>query len=193
MLVNKQPSIETLRLRLRQVQPSDIEALLVVNCDEEVNAFLPYPRWADLNDGEAWYQRMVTLQTTGSAIQLVLVDKASNLAIGSCLVFRHDAASQRAELGYVLGREHWRQGLMNEALGAVVTAAFAGQLCGAFLGVALRRLEAEVNPINRASCAALHRLGFTQEGLLRQRWVGKGQAYDVAVFGLLSHEWPQPA
>ena len=32
------------------------------------------------------------------------------------------------------------------------------------------------------------RLGFTKEGLLRQRWVVKGQAEDMEVFGLLRGE-----
>ncbi len=54
----------------------------------------------------------------------------------------------------------------------------------------LRRVEAEVNPANTASVHLLQRLGFTREGLLRQRWVDKGQAYDVAAFGLLRDEYP---
>ncbi len=186
--VESQP-IETSRLVLRPVLQADVSALLAVNGNLEVNAFLPYPRWTSLADGEAWYQRMVGLQATGLATQWVLVDKVSQSAIGSCLIFRFEVGSARAELGYVLGREHWGKGLMHEALLALISAAFQGRLCGAFGGLALRRLEAEVNPMNTASCALLLRLGFVQEGLLRQRWVGKGRVYDVAAFGLLSHEW----
>jgi [ribosomal protein S5]-alanine N-acetyltransferase len=40
-----------------------------------------------------------------------------------------------------------------------------------------------------ASCAVLQRLGFVQEGVLRQRWMAKGTVYDVAVFGLLNQQW----
>ena len=35
----------------------------------------------------------------------------------------------------------------------------------------------------------LQNVGFVKEGLLRQRWVAKGEARDVEVYGLLSYEW----
>jgi RimJ/RimL family protein N-acetyltransferase len=84
----------------------------------------------------------------------------------------------------VLGRAHWGCGLAREAVAALVGVAFGS------MGV--RRLEAEVNPLNRSSVRLLQSLGFTREGLLRQRWVGKGSTYDVELHGLLSAEW-QPA
>jgi [ribosomal protein S5]-alanine N-acetyltransferase len=76
---------------------------------------------------------------------------------------------------------HWGQGLMREALTALISQAF-----GAY---GLRRLEAEVNPANVASNALLRGLGFQHEGLLRKRWVAKGAAYDVNIYGLLGEEW----
>jgi len=106
---------------------------------------------------------------------------ARGRAVGTCLLFRFDAASARAELGYVLGRAQWGTGLMHEALAALIDAAFGA--------MALRRLEAEVDPRNAASGRLLRRLGFRREGLLRQRWVTKGAAADVEVYGLLSAEW----
>jgi RimJ/RimL family protein N-acetyltransferase len=74
---------------------------------------------------------------------------------------------------------------MREALQAVCTHMFS------VLG--LRRIEAEVNPANVASCQLLLRVGFTLEGTLRQRWVAKGVAYDSHVFGCLAQEWPHSA
>jgi [ribosomal protein S5]-alanine N-acetyltransferase len=56
--------------------------------------------------------------------------------------------------------------------------------------MALRRIEAEVNPLNIASGRLLLRLGFSKEGLLRQRWVVKGEVEDTELYGLLRHEWP---
>jgi hypothetical protein len=38
----------------------------------------------------------------------------------------------------------------------------------------------------------LQRLGFVREGILRQRWVTKGEARDVEVHGLLRSEWTAP-
>ena len=46
---------------------------------------------------------------------------------------------------------------------------------------------------NPASARLLQRLGFSREGLLRQRWVSKGEAKDVEIYGLLRDEWPARA
>jgi ribosomal-protein-alanine N-acetyltransferase len=173
--------IESARLLIRPIAASDLPALLEVNSNAEVTALLPYPTWSSLADGEAWYQRMSSLQATGLALQFVVVSKTTGMAIGTCLLFRFEEASARVELGYVLGRAHWGQGLMREALTALLSSAFGT--------LALRRIEAEVNMRNPSSAALLVRLGFTKEGVLRQRWVTKGRAEDVEVYGLLRGEW----
>jgi [ribosomal protein S5]-alanine N-acetyltransferase len=173
--------IESRRVLLRLAAEADLPALLQVNGDAEVTRFLPYATWNSMADADAWYQRMSGLQAAGVAWQFVVTHRASGTAIGTCLLFRFDEGSARAELGYVLGRAHWGQGLMHEALSALITTAFGA--------LSLRRLEAEVDPRNLVSAHLLQRLGFVKEGLLRQRWVTKGVPTDVEVYGLLGHEW----
>jgi len=173
--------IETERLTVRLVVDSDLPALMEVNSDDEVTALLPYAAWRSAVDAEAWLHRMRGIEATGLALQFVIVLKSAERAIGTCLLFRFEEASARAELGYALGRAHWGQGLMQEALAALLGSAFGT--------MGLRRLEAEVDTANGASTRLLQRLGFTKEGLLRQRWVTKGKAKDVEMYGLLRDEW----
>jgi [ribosomal protein S5]-alanine N-acetyltransferase len=180
--------ISTERLTIRLIEPGDLPALLAVNGDPTVTRHLPYATWAAMADALAWYQRMLGIMETGTALQFVIVRRSDDLPIGTALVFRHDEGSQRAELGYALGSAFWGQGYMQEALQALVQAAF-----GPVMG--LRRLEAEVNPANTASVQVLERLGFQREGLLRQRWTSakdEGRPYDVAVYGLLREDGEAP-
>jgi RimJ/RimL family protein N-acetyltransferase len=172
---------ETERLAVRLVAESDLPALLEVNSSEEVTALLPYATWKSMADAEAWLHRMRGIEATGLAFQFVVVLKSTEKAIGTCLLFRFEEGSARAELGYALGRAYWGQGFMHEAL--------AGLLGSAFGTMGLRRLEAEVDTRNGSSARLLQRLGFTKEGLLRQRWVTKGEAKDVEMYGLLRNEW----
>jgi [ribosomal protein S5]-alanine N-acetyltransferase len=172
--------IESSRVLVRLLEEGDLPSLLEMNSNAEVTALLPYATWNSLADGKAWYDRMRGIEASGTALQFVVVSKSVNVAIGTCLLFRLEEASDRAELGYVLAREHWGQGLMREAL--------VGLLRAAFGRMRLRRIEAEVNTRNTASAKLLARLGFTKEGLLRKRWVVKGHAEDVEVFGLLRGE-----
>lgn len=62
-----------------------------------------------------------------------------------------------ANLGYVLAREHWGQGLMTEALLAFVKLALSGPFF---------RVEATCDVENHASARALEKSGFSREGRL---------------------------
>ncbi len=174
--------IESERLLLRAVQEADLPALLLVNGHEEVTRYLPYSTWRMPADAAAWFERIQKMHAAGTGWQLVIIEKQSSVVLGSCLVFNHVPTSARADIGYVLARPSWGQGYMREALRALITCAFTQ--------MSLRRLEAEVDTRNAASDRLLLELGFTKEGLLRQRHVAKAEVKDVYIYGLLSHEWP---
>jgi ribosomal-protein-alanine N-acetyltransferase len=173
--------LETYRLFIRPVSPADVADLLAVNGDDAVTQFLPYATWKSRDDGVAWYQRMQAISDTGTGKQLVLVHKGDKKVIGTVLLFRFDEGSARIELGYVIGRAHWRQGYAKEALQAVCDYAFKS--------MHIRRIEAEVDLRNAASNAVLKSLGFVKEGLLRHRWITKGTPIDTNIYGCLASEW----
>lgn len=175
--------LESARLLIRLVTEADLPALLVVNSDDAVTRYLPYASWRGTEDARSWYTRMSALQTAGSALQFAILERGSGTAIGSCLLFSYDESSARAEMGYVLGRAHWGQGYMREALRSLIECAF-GEL-------ALRRLEAEIDSRNTRSARVLAQLGFTAEGLLRERWLTRGEPCSVTAYGLLQREWQQ--
>lgn len=174
--------LHTPRLTIREISAADLLDLQAVNGDPEVTRFLPYATWKSEEDAQAWLARMQALAESGSGRQFVIALNTSGRVIGTILLFRFDAGSSRAELGYVLGRAHWRQGMMEEALRA-----FCGHL---FTTEGIRRLEAEVDPANEPSNALLTRIGFVREGMLRKRWVAKGgEPYDTNIYGALAEEW----
>lgn len=174
-------SVSTPRFTLRPVAQGDLRDLMEVNGDPEVTRFLPYATWQSPDDGVAWLARMNGLASSGTAQQLVVARLADAKVVGTVLLFRFDEGSARMELGYVLGRKYWQQGIMREALTAICTHAFCR--------MAIRRIEAEVDPANAASNGLLRSLGFTHEGTLRRRWVSKGTAYDTHFYGCLADEW----
>lgn len=173
--------IDSPRLTLREVQASDLPDLLEINGDPEVTRFLPYATWQSLQDGEAWLARMAALGASGTGQQLVIARRSDAKVIGTMLLFHYVDGSNRVELGYALGRSYWRQGFMREAIAAACAHAFGA--------LKIRRIEAEVNPDNLASCALLTAIGFALEGTLRKRWVAKGAAYDTNVYGQLAEDW----
>ncbi len=88
---------------------------------------------------------------------------------------------QTGTLGYWIGQPFERQGLMTEALAAVVEFSFDRQ--------ALHRLEAACLPANEASRRVLHKCGFQQEGYARSYLRINGEWHDHLLFGLLGDDW----
>jgi RimJ/RimL family protein N-acetyltransferase len=117
----------------------------------------------------------------GSALRLALVPRTGGGPIGTVSLFQLSRGNRRAEIGYALARAWWGRGVMHEALVAL--------LDWAFDALALNRLEADIDPANHASARSLERLGFTREGVLRERWIVDGQVSDTALYGLLAREW----
>jgi len=92
---------------------------------------------------------------------------------------------RRAEFGYWLGEEFQGKGLATAAGRAMA------EYCFSVLN--LNRLELRIRTDNPRSRAVADRLGFTQEGILRQAVQSTGKMVDYACYGLLRAEWETPA
>lgn len=96
------------RLTVRPVAAADLPDLPAVNGDDEVTRFLPYATWRGLDDARAWLARMEALPAAKGAQQLVIARRADGRVLGTVLLFKHDEASARVEIGCVVGRPHGR-------------------------------------------------------------------------------------
>jgi [ribosomal protein S5]-alanine N-acetyltransferase len=178
------PTIATIRAErvvIRSVEEADLDDLMKINGDDDVTQFLPYDSWSSRDDAMAWLVRMQALGSAGTGQQLVIEETSQRRVIGTVLLFKFDASSARLELGYVVGQAHWRHGFAKEAIHAVCSHAFQH--------LSIRRIEAEVDPRNIGSNRLLKSVGFVQEGLLRKRWVDRGEASDSCFYGCLAEEW----
>ncbi len=176
--------LNTPRLELRVPRPSDADALFSVFSDPLAMRYWSTPAWTTPQQAVERLEMDRMLFEEGNALRLALQPRDGHgpALIGTVSLFAFDAQSQRAELGYILAPSAWGRGLMHEALQALVQYAFGP--------LALRRLEADIDPRNERSARSLERLGFTREGHLRERWVVADEVSDSALYGLLAREWP---
>lgn len=177
-------SLSTPRLLLRPLQTSDAAALFAMHADAEVMQYWSSTPWTSITQAEEKIASDLEELPKGEHLRLALVLRDSGELIGTASLFNFFAQCRRAELGYVLARSFWGQGYMSEALQALVQYAFEQ--------LDLLRLEADIDPRNLASEKSLLRLGFVQEGFLRERWIIDGVTSDAALFGLLRREWLGP-
>ncbi|MDX6385014.1 MAG: [ribosomal protein S5]-alanine N-acetyltransferase [Blastocatellia bacterium] len=175
------PTIDATRVRLRRITAEDTDAFYAVYSNPEVMRYWSTPPLIDraasaelIETIHADWQRRLILKW-GIALQ------SDNQLIGSLTLFNLDFTHRRAEIGYALGRDHWGQGYMNEALMAVLRFAFEV--------LELHRIEADIDPRNTASIKTVERLGFQREGYLRERWQVNGEIQDAFFYGLLQQEW----
>lgn len=173
--------IETSRLAMRYLRADDVGALMPILSDADVTRYLSYTPWVSEEEGKAWCHEFAETNRVGSTAWFLFTEKASGRVIGNCVLFNHEAACGRAELGYMLGREYWRKGFAYEAASALIHHGF--QRCG------LQRIEAQIHVANIASQQLAIKLGFQREGLMRKRLInGDGVPHDVFMFGLLRGE-----
>lgn len=173
--------IETPRLRLRAAREDDAPALLEIFADNEVTQYWSSRPWTELAQAQERIARDLQALDSGADLVLMIERAEDQRLIGRCTLFRIDRDCRRAEVGYALTRPAWGQGYVNEAMRALLRYGFEQ--------LELNRVEADVDPRNTASMRVLQRLGFQQEGLLRERWIVGGEVSDSAMFGLLRSEW----
>jgi ribosomal-protein-alanine N-acetyltransferase len=155
------PTIETERLVLRLPVPADAEAIFNSYAqDTEVAHYMiwrPHENIAETErvvagciaawEGEARFPYVITLKENGALVGMIEI--------------RIDTFS--ADVGYVLAREHWGQGLMSEALKPIVEWALSQE--------SIFRVWASCDAENAGSARVLEKAGMQREGLLRRHTI----------------------
>jgi len=173
--------LETPRLRLRALTEGDVPSLFTIYKDPEAMRYWSHPAMTDIGEAEALLQDIESHAGPQTLFEWGIARREDDLVIGTCTLHRIDRQHRRAELGYILHRDHWGQGLAGEALSALLNHAFGA--------MSLHRLEADIDPRNTSSIRSVERLGFRLEGRLRERYFLAGEIQDSLIYGILAPEW----
>ncbi|QQP95768.1 GNAT family N-acetyltransferase [Lysobacter enzymogenes] len=174
------PSLHGPRVRLRGPRDSDDAALFAIFGDARVARFWSRPPMQDIVEARELIAQIQTNMAERKLINWVVVDETDAL-VGTCTLFRFDAAHRRAELGYALHPDYWGRGLAGEATGLA--------LDWAIDAIGFHRIDASIDPDNQASRALLHRHGFLTEGRLRESFFVGDRVTDSELLGLLASDW----
>ena len=83
----------------------------------------------------------------------------------------------KGELGYVIAKKYWGNGLATQAIKLAIQTGFQD--------LDVERIEAYVDPSNIGSQRVLEKNGFLKEGLLRHYVVQKGKVKDRFIYSIL--------
>jgi RimJ/RimL family protein N-acetyltransferase len=112
--------------------------------------------------------------------EFALVHRKDNRVAGGVGTRITNVEQREGDLGYVLRKNLWGQGIATEAARAVLDFAFDA--------LGLHRVWATADPENVASVRVLEKLGMRREGLLRRNIFVRGAFRDSAVYAILEDE-----
>jgi RimJ/RimL family protein N-acetyltransferase len=175
------PIIETERLALTALMPADTDEIRAIMDDQLVSdntLTLQYPYTRD--HAIAFIERIRSGIESGTEVcfSIRLRDSKTLVGtIGQTLTTIH----QRAELGYIVGKDFRGNGYATEA-------------CRGFLGysfgvLGLHKVTAAWYTDNPASGRILEKLGFANEGIVREHFFRGGRWRDSVTMGLLRQDY----
>jgi ribosomal-protein-alanine N-acetyltransferase len=176
------PTLETPRLRLREMRRADAPALLALRSDPEVMQWCGDDSVVEL----AQAQRLIEVyaawrRMSFPATQWALERRTDGRLIGACALSNWRPVTRTCQISYELAREAWGKGYMREALEAA--------LAWGLPQMSLNRIEARIHPDNARSRTLARRLGFIPEGVLREAGFWGGRHHDMQQWSLLAQEY----
>jgi UDP-4-amino-4,6-dideoxy-N-acetyl-beta-L-altrosamine N-acetyltransferase len=161
-------------IRARKMRESDLETVLRWRNRPDVRKCMLSQHKITMAEHRAWFDRSEKDDT-----RALLVIEDDNLMIG-CVVFSNASCAGTADWSFYADPDS--------------LAGTGRKVCEAALDFAFRELQihkvaGQVLDFNEASIRTHLRLGFTQEGVLREHHLIDGKHLDLIVFGLLSFEW----
>ena len=172
--------LETEDFQLRPSAITDVEAMFSMLSDEESMKYWSDPPISSMEEAVQVLMKDLDSDAKGNSMCWAVTHKDQNEMIGKVILFLYSEKNQRAEIGYLMNRKYWRQGVMQQALGAVIDFAFTT--------LNLHRIEADVDTENAPSLGLLEKLGFEREGLFRDRWRVYDEWQDSVMLALIKQE-----
>jgi [ribosomal protein S5]-alanine N-acetyltransferase len=172
------PVLETKRLLFREITEGDAEKIFSILSIDEVTSHYGQESLININQAIEFIRLFQKKYDEKSGIRWGIERKDTKQLIGTigfhALVSKH----KRAEIGYEIHPNHWRQGFASEAVSKMLSYGFKD--------LGLSRIGAVVFTENAASNKLLIKMGFEREGILKNYIFQNGRSHDTIVYSILN-------
>ncbi len=175
------PQLTTPRLLLRPMAMRDAADMYAYSRDPEVARHVLWDAHMSMADTRGYLRYIIGQYRDGEPSSWGIVLRETNRLVGTIGFMAYNQADSVLELGYSLARSCWNQGLMTEALTAVLNECFTV--------LRVHRVEAMHETDNPSSGRVMQKCGMTHEGRLRGRVFNKGRYRDVELWSILREDW----
>lgn len=175
------PRLETPRLLLRPLVMHDAQDIYDYSRDPEVARYVLWSAHRSVSESRAYLRYILRQYRDGMPSSWGIVLKATGRVVGTIGYMTYSEENSTVEVGYSLARPLWNQGLMTEALYAVLGFSFEQ--------MRIHRVEAQHDAANPASGRVMLKCGMRHEGRLRERVYNKGRFVDVDLYAMVRDDW----
>lgn len=173
--------METERLILRPFVMEDADAMFRNwASDPAVTRYMTWPTYEKKETADLILSQWTASYKDPGFYQWAIELKSIGEAIGSISVVFHNDKICSAHMGYCIGSQWWGQGIMTEALRALLDFLFDE--------VGFNRVEAMHDTNNPASGAVMRKCGMKQEGIFRQYIRSNLGIGDASMYALLASD-----
>ncbi|MFF3461019.1 GNAT family N-acetyltransferase [Streptomyces sp. NPDC001984] len=170
------------RVRLRAIEPDDWTAFTrFADDDGRRGGRLDLPRSAE--SYRAWAKEQAVAKCDDDRFRLAVETTATGELVGTVGSHRTGPTSGWFEFDVAIGADHRRKGYATEAVVLLLRFMFAERR--------YHKCLAAIFAHNEASLALTRRLGFTEEGRLREHVFFAGRHHDLVMKGMLADEFDQ--
>lgn len=175
------PTLETDRLILRKLTKEDATDIFQYASDDEVARYVTWDSHKTVEDTYQFLQFAFDRYEAGQVAPWGIVYKADGKMIGTIDFLYWDQVHRRSEIGYVLAKPYWGQGIMTEAASKLLDFGFHK--------MELQRIEARCFVENIGSERVMQKIGMTYEGTLRKLMFIKGSFRNLKIYSILREEY----
>lgn len=153
---------------LALVQKDNLPKMQIWINDPDVNRNLRYPGGIYYpEDEEKWYESMIANKNTNRIFAILINDTRELTGVAGLHNF--DPIGRHAEIGYLIGKEHWKKGIGTEAVKLIIE--YGKDAWN------LRKVYANVNFGNEGSIKVLEKNGLVYCGKLTKHSFVPGKGF----------------
>ena len=141
--------------------------------DEEVSKFIGWPLTKNIKESKAYLNKL--FENEKSSTHEYASIKYQGMHIGTVMLFNFSYEAKNVEIGYVMHKKFWHQGLMTEAIKLMLT----------YLEreTDFHKVCARVVSANIGSGKVLEKNEFEREGILKDQYYIDSIYYDALYYG----------
>lgn len=173
------------RIILRALRQFDVVNLLKWFNDMEVTQYLSMYLPMMEKGEENWLESLGTTRRESDVVFMIeVIDGETVIPIGTCGLHKINWKDRDTEFGIAIGeKKYWNNGYGTEAAKLIIGYAFEQ--------LNLHRVSSAAYSFNERSVRMHLKIGFTQEGIVRESIYKNGKYQDKVVLGFLRSEWEE--